>query len=130
MNYLQLTRITTLTGYFGLLLLLMVWIIWLTPSGSSHLPTSLALVLLVGPLMFPLRGLLHGRPYTHAWASFIALFYLFLGISNAWSSDGQQRLLAILEILFSTLLYLGAMFYARLRGKQLKEQQQNQADET
>jgi uncharacterized membrane protein len=121
MNQLRLTHFAALLGYFGLLLLLMVWTIWLTPPHSTHLPTSLALVLLVGPLMFPLRGLLHGRAYTHAWASFLALFYLFLGISNAWSSS-DQRLLAGLEILFSSLLYLGGMFYARLRGKQLKEE--------
>jgi uncharacterized membrane protein len=120
MNYLQLARVSALLGYFGLLILLMVWIIWLTPSHTSHLPTSLALLLLVGPLMFPLRGLLHGRSYTHAWASFLALFYLLLGISEAWSNS-EQRLLAGLEIIFSSLLYLGAMFYARLRGKEVKK---------
>lgn len=119
MNHLRLARISALLGYFGLLGLLMVWIVWLTPSHARHLPTSLSLLLLVGPLMFPLRGLLHGRAYTHAWASFIALFYLFLGVSDLWSGS-EQPLLASLEVLFSTLLYLGAMFYARLRGKQLK----------
>lgn len=129
MNPLRLARITALFGYFGLLALLMIWIIWLTPHNTRHLPTSLALILLVGPLMFPLRGLLHGRAYTHAWASFIALFYLFLGISEAWSSS-EQRLLASLEILFSSLLYLGAMFYARLRGKQQKEEMNEDEGDT
>ncbi|HEY0635165.1 MAG TPA: DUF2069 domain-containing protein [Gammaproteobacteria bacterium] len=120
MNFIQLARVSALLGYFGLLILLMVWIIWLRPIDTPRLPTSLSLLLLVGPLMFPLRGLLHGRPYTHAWVSLLALFYLFLGISEAWS-DSAQPLLTALEIIFSTLLYLGAMFYARLRGKQLKE---------
>ncbi len=119
MNYMLIARISALLGYFGLFFLLMVWIIWLRPEETARLPTSLSLLLLVGPLMFPLRGMLHGRAYTHAWVSFLALFYLFLGISEAWSGS-PQPLLAALEIVFSTLLYLGAMFYARLRGKQLK----------
>lgn len=118
-NYLRLARISALLGYFGLFILLMAWIIWLKPEATTRLPTSLSLLLLVGPLMFPLRGLLDGRPYTHAWVSFLALFYLFLGISDALSGTAQP-LLTALEILFSSLLYLGAMFYARLRGKQLK----------
>lgn len=120
MNRLKLSRIGALIGYFGLFILMMAWIIWLTPPETTRLPKSLALILLVGPLMFPLRGLLHGRAYTHAWVSFLALFYLFLGISEALSGSSQP-LLTALEILFSTLLYLGAMFYARFRGKQLKE---------
>lgn len=120
MNRIKVARVSALIGYFGLFILLMVWTIWLTPPNSSRLPTSLSLLLLVGPLMFPLRGMLHGRAYTHAWVCFLALFYLFLGISDAWSGS-KQPLLTTLEIVFSTLLYLGAMFYARFRGKQLKE---------
>lgn len=119
MNRLMVARISALIGYFGLFILMMVWIIWLTPPESTRLPKSLALLLLVGPLMFPLRGLLNGRAYTHAWVSFLALFYLFLGISEAWTGS-KQPLLTALEIAFSSLLYLGAMFYARFRGKQLK----------
>lgn len=119
MNYMTLARISTLIGYFGLFILLMVWIIWLTPPDTIRLPKSLSLLLLAGPLLFPLRGLLHGRAYAHAWVSLLALFYLFLGISEAWSGSEQPWLTA-LEIVFSSLLYLGAMFYARLRGKQLK----------
>lgn len=120
MNRIMVARMSALIGYFGLFILMMVWIIWLTPPNTAHLPKSLSLLLLVGPLMFPLRGMLHGRAYTHAWVCFLALFYLFLGISEAWSGS-QQPLLTTLEIVFSTLLYLGAMFYARFRGKQLKE---------
>ena len=122
MNRIIVARAGALIGYFGLFILQMVWIIWLTPPGTAHLPVSLSLLFLVGPLMFPLRGMLHGRAYTHAWVSFLALFYLLLGISDAWSGS-KQPLLTGLEIVFSTLLYLGAMFYARFRGKQLKESQ-------
>lgn len=123
MNRIMIARTCALIGYFGLFVLLMVWIIWFRPIDSPHLPASLSLLLQVGPLMFPLRGMLHGRAYTHAWVSFLALFYLFLGITEAWTGSNQP-LLPALEIVFSTLLYLGGMFYARFRGKQLKESDQ------
>jgi uncharacterized membrane protein len=66
-------RTVALSGYFGLFGLLLLWFAWLEPP--SRLPVAWALLLWVGPLLFPVRGLLHSRPYTHAWASFLALFY-------------------------------------------------------
>jgi len=65
-------------GYFVLLALLLNWLTWLSPPRG--VPVALALVLLTVPLLFPLRGLLHGRPYTHAWTSFLALLYFAFGI--------------------------------------------------
>ena len=54
--------ILTLTGYLGTLALLTAWYSWLAPS--THFPVALVLLVLVLPLLFPLRGLLHGRRYT------------------------------------------------------------------
>ncbi|MGB5063797.1 MAG: DUF2069 domain-containing protein [Candidatus Competibacter sp.] len=104
-----------LTGYFGLLGLLLLWYAWLEPS--SRLPTALVLILLVGPLLAPLRGLLHGRPYTYAWTSFLALFYFTAGIFNA-AGPMVRPWLAWLEIGFSVLLFLGAVLYARSRSRE------------
>ena len=104
-----------LTGYFGLLGLLLLWHAWLEPSG--RLPTALVLILLVGPLLTPLRGLLHGRPYTHAWTSFLALFYFTIGVFNAAGSMVRPWL-AWLEIGFSVLLFFGAVLYARSRSRE------------
>ena len=104
-----------LTGYFGLFGLLLLWYAWLEPSG--RLPTALVLILLVGPLLMPLRGLLHGRPYTYAWTSFLALYYFMIGIFNAAGSMIRPWL-AWLEIGFSVLLFLGAVLYARSRSRE------------
>lgn len=104
-----------LTGHFGLFGLLLLWLTWLEPS--PQLPVSLALILLVGPLLLPLRGLLHGRPYTHAWTSFLALFYFAVGVFDA-AGPMQKPWLAWLEIGFSVLLFLGTMSHARIRARE------------
>lgn len=103
-------RWATLVGYFGLLILLVAWNAWLSPPDT--MPVALVLLLLVGPLLLPMRGLLHGRRYTHAWTSFLAMFYFILGVGTAWA-DPAERMLGILEVLFSTLLYLGTILYVR-----------------
>lgn len=117
MNIIVFSRWLTLAAYFALLALLMLWQTVLAPS--TVLPVSVVLLVLVGPLLFPLRGLLHGRPYTHAWTSFLVLIYFIHGIVEAWS-DPAVRILAALEIVFSVLLYTGAVLYARYRGRQLR----------
>jgi uncharacterized membrane protein len=106
-----------LGGYFGLLGLLVAWLGWLSPPEG--LPISIALAFMTIPLLFPLRGLLYGRPYTFAWASFLALIYFIHGVVEAYSTP-SDRYLAILEILLSVAFYTGCVLYARYRGRELK----------
>lgn len=103
-------RTVALSGYFGLFGLLLLWFAWLEPP--SRLPVAWALLLWVGPLLFPVRGLLHGRPYTHAWASFLALFYFAFGVFCA-AGPMARPWLAWLEIGLSVLWFLGAILYVR-----------------
>ena len=104
-----------LTGYFGLFGLLLLWFSWLEPP--RQLPVALGLILLVGPLLLPLRGLLHGRAYTHAWASFLALFYFIVGVFNA-AGPMERPWLAWLAMGFSFLLFLGTILFARARTRE------------
>lgn len=108
----------TMFGYSGLIIVLVSWYGWLLPPVV--LPRSIVLALLLVPLLFPLRGLLHGRPYTFAWTSFLALIYFIHGVSEAWAVP-EARILGMLEIIFSLCLYSGAMLFARYRSKQLKD---------
>lgn len=78
------------------------------------------LLFTVVPLLFPLRGLLHGRVYTHGWTIYLSMPYFIHGIGETYS-DPINRGLSILETVFSLLLFLGCMFYARYRSKQVKE---------
>ena len=109
-----------LSGYFGLMLLLLAWFGWISPPKA--LPISLALFFMLVPLLFPLRGILYGRPYTFAWASFLSLIYFIHGVVEAYSSE-EDRYLALLEIVLSLAFYSGSMLYARFRGRELKAEQ-------
>lgn len=111
-------RATTLVGWFGLFGLMVLWFAWLAPS--ELFPVSMTLLFMAGPLLFPLHGLLHGKPYTHAWTSFLALAYFTHGSVEAWANPAERHL-ALLEVVFSLLLFIGAIFYARLRARELKQ---------
>jgi len=75
---------------------------------------SITLLVQVGPLMFPLKGLLHGKLYTHAWAMYLALFYFVIGIWYA--GDESTRNFGIIFSLLSVLFFLGTMLFTRYQG--------------
>ncbi len=119
MNLIKLSRVTTLVTWFALFVLLLLWNTLLAPS--QYFPVALVLIVMVGPLLFPLRGLLHGKPYTHAWASFLIMLYFAHGVQEAWVNP-DERIYALLEILFSVIFYIAAITYAKLRGRQMKQE--------
>ena len=100
----------TLFGYFGTLMLLTAWYGWLVPS--TYLPTALILIIALVPLLFPLRGLLHGRKYTFAWSCFLALLYFIHGVMEAYSSE-VARHLGLVEVLCTSVWFVAAMAYVR-----------------
>lgn len=105
MSRLRLAHAATLGGILLLLGLLVLWYGVLQPA-----PIWLALFAL--PLLLPLRGLIRGRAYTHAWTSFLILIYFIHGVVEAWANPGA-RLLALGEILLSVGVYTGAILFAR-----------------
>lgn len=125
MDKLRRARLLALCGYFGLLLLLPLWYGWLSPSQLS---LGLVLGVLLTPLLFPLRGLLLGRPYTYAWSSFLALFYFIHAVLELYSTP-QDRYLALLELLLTLAFYIGCVSYAKLGGRELKKQQEKNSSE-
>ena len=102
------------SGYLGTLALLTAWYGWLVPP--RHVPVALVLLVVLTPLLFPLRGMLHGRRYTFSWSCFLALLYFTHGVMEAYSSD-IERPLGLLEVLFTCCWFLAAMGYVRL-GRQ------------
>jgi len=111
MKAVQLARQATLLGYFGLFALTLLWVTMLFPP--VRIPTSVMLLIFVGPLLFPLRGILHGKTYTHKWTAFLVLLYFMHGVVEAWANPAA-RWLAIAEILLSIILFTGCIFYVRL----------------
>ena len=110
-------RVATLLAYFALLALLLNWYTWLAPP--ARFPVSLALAITAVPLLFPLRGLLHGRAYTHAWTTFLALPYFALGV-DAVAAGTQPGWLGWAAIAASAALFTGATGYVRCRGRELR----------
>jgi len=106
-----------LGGYFLLLGLLLNWFTWIAPP--ERFPVSLALILLAVPLLLPLRGLLHGRTYTSAWSSFLALFYFAFGV-DAVAAAQDPAWLGWTAIAASVALFTGCVGYVRVRGRELR----------
>lgn len=102
-----------LTGYFGTFILIVAWYGWLSPP--ERLPAYIALLALGTPLLLPLRGLLHGRPYTYAWSLFLATGYLAHALIEGYST-AADRWLAVAEFLLAGLWFVGATCYVRGKG--------------
>jgi len=108
----------TLSAYFALLLLLIVWHGFAFPAAKQP---WLITAFIIAPLLFPLRGLLKENPYTYAWTSFVILLYFMHGTVEVWA-NANERIYAIIEVYLSVQLYIGAIYYARLQGRALKEE--------
>lgn len=100
-----------LTGYFSLLIILMLNIVWLIPS--EQFPTALVLLVIAGPLLFPMRGLINNNTYTYQWASFLSLAYFAHGITEI-SAHPEIWYAGVLETLAAIMMYLGCVMYARI----------------
>ncbi len=117
-QFIKLGRWLTLSGYFLLLSGLFAWHLLIRPP-AEHL-ISVIIFFQLGPLMFPLFGLLNGKLYTHAWSMYVAIFYFIIGV---WYAASAEDLMIGLYIIFTSLVFfLGTVIYTRFMGKQMKVQ--------
>jgi uncharacterized membrane protein len=114
MNKVLFFRWLTLLSFFGLMLSLLAWI--LIAPHSENFPTAAMLVLGVVPLLFPMRGLLYAKPYTHAWTSFLMLFYFSHSVGELYSGD-SMLLYPLLALIFSFLCFCGSITFIKLDAK-------------
>ena len=108
-----------LSGYFGLFVLLFVWTIYLVPP--TIFPVSIVLLFYVGPLLIPMRGLLNGKLYTHAWVHFMALFYFTVGVMIA-AANVEERVYALMQVTLSIMMFIGSMMYVRVKARETRSQ--------
>jgi len=104
-----------LLGYFGLFFLLLLWTVYLSPP--TIFPVSVVLICYVGPLLIPLRGLLYGKLYTHAWVHFMALFYFTIGVMVA-AANAEERGYALIQVACSIMMFIGSMMYVRVKARE------------
>jgi uncharacterized membrane protein len=105
-----------LFGYFSLLLLMPLWLLVLSPSEG--LSPVLSMVMFTLPLLFPLKGLVQGNPYTFAWSNFIVMIYFLHSITTLWVTP-EDRLWAALELFFASLMFISGSYYSKYRGQEL-----------
>lgn len=70
---------------------------------------------LIAPLLFPIRGLLQGRPYTYAAMSLVALLYLVIGVTEGVANP-EQRAWAYAMLVCSVTLFVGCVLFVRLEA--------------
>ncbi len=105
-----------LIGYFSLLIYMPLWLIVLSPSEGLSMST--ALIMFTAPLLFPLKGMLQGNPFTYAWSNFIVLIYFLHSLTTLWVLP-EDILWASLELIFASTMFFGATYYAKYRGQEL-----------
>jgi uncharacterized membrane protein len=109
-------RYLALVSHVLLLVWMSVWYLALDTKADYSL--AFILLLYIVPLMLPLWGIIKAKPYTHAWACFIILFY-FLHAITVMYAEPDYLLHASLELVLATGMFTGCMMYARLRGQEL-----------
>ncbi len=99
---------------------LILWVgLWQsTLSPHPHLNNLVVAGMWILPMLLPLKGILEGRPYTHAWANFILMFYFLHALTILWV-DGGERLLALVELGLASCAFVTNILFARHRGREL-----------
>lgn len=80
-------RLLTLVGFFGLLGWVLLWHLWLSPHPDLN-PWLLPVIWTV-PLLFPLKGIVQGNPYTHAWGNFVLMPYFLHALTLITTDEGS-----------------------------------------
>lgn len=74
---------------------------------------SLWPLLLIAPLLAPLRGLLRERRYTYAWSTLLAIGYIVIGLTEVLADPGA-RLFPALVLFLSCALFIALVAFLRL----------------
>lgn len=106
-------RLGASLSLIALILLCLTWETVLAPLK----PNGSLLILKTVPLLLPLWGVLHGKRYTYQWACMFILIYFTEGAVRAWSDNGLSAQLALLEVVFSVIFFVCAIYYAKLTRK-------------
>lgn len=116
MKLLPLWRTLSIGGLLGLIFWIIAWNGWLTPV--QYLPRWLELLVLLPPLLYLVRGTLHGRIKTSVHAILISLIYATIGVWFAVSPP--EQLYGYIMLALSISLYAGSFMTAKVPGKLLQ----------
>ena len=91
--------------------LLIAGLIWIAGASVG--------LLLVLPLLAPLRGLWRGAPYTYAWASMLLTIYCAVLLSEAYMRPSQLGVLRALAIV-AALEFVSLILFVRMRAAEAR----------
>jgi uncharacterized membrane protein len=109
-------RYLALISHIALLVWMSIWYLALDTKADYSIIFILLFYIL--PLLFPLKGILEAKPYTHAWACFIVLLYFLHAITVIYAEPAYVWH-ASLELLLASGMFIGCSVFARLRGQEL-----------
>ena len=108
-NAAQFAYYAAVASLTALIALCVLWELWLAPIR----PGGSWLVLKALPLLWPLFGILHARPYTFRWASMLLVAYFMEGCVRAYAEAGLSALLAFAEVVLSLVFIVSAVAFLR-----------------
>ncbi|OBT16905.1 hypothetical protein A9264_10455 [Vibrio sp. UCD-FRSSP16_10] len=103
-------------GHFSLLVWVLLWHSVISPPAEFS-PWFLTIAWTL-PLLFPIKGIVAQKPYTFAWANFILLLYFLHSLTLVYIDEGE-RTLAIIELVITSIAFVGNTVYSRQRGREL-----------
>lgn len=110
------SRYLALISYLSLVAWVIAWHAFISPHKDiNFIGITLGWSI---PLLLPLLGILKGKPYTHAWANFILMFYFLHSLTILYIDEGERWLGAV-ELVLTSLSFVANILYARDRGKEL-----------
>ena len=113
----DLLRRIALISYVALFILIFGWYSVLVTDPVF--PRSISMIILLGPLIFPIRGILYGKAYTHAWAGLLMVIYICHGVVLAVGDSAIERSVGWIETLLALSFVLSSAFYAKHEGQRL-----------
>jgi len=111
----RLARALSLGAYLGLIALGMLWAIQL--GGLPREQISITLLVLVLPLLLPLRGILHARHKSLVWGMLAALIPLLHGGVTAWAESGPKAAWGGLELFLAVAYIVSGSFFIRWKAR-------------
>lgn len=109
-------RLLALISHISLIAWMAVW--YFGFKTSSEYSLAFVFLLYILPLLFPLKGIIQAKPYTHAWACFIVLWY-FLHAITVMYAEPDYIWFAAVELILASAMFIGCSVFARLRGQEL-----------
>jgi len=105
-------------GIVGLVILIVLWNGWLSPV--QDFPRSIEIAVLAAPLLYFIRGVLHGQRDTFIAVMLLSFIYVLMGIWYIYAPE--EKLYGYLMLLLSLCLFFGSLLNVWILDKRDKLQ--------